>query len=76
MPVSRNRIPKQLGAAIRAVREELKLTQADLAEKAGLGSNFIGEIERAEKLASIETVVRIANGLGMTGEKMLGRAKL
>ena len=76
MPVSGNRIAKQLGITIRAVREELGMTQADLAEKAGLGANFIGEIERAEKLASIETVVLIAGGLVMTGEKLLGRAKL
>jgi XRE family transcriptional regulator, regulator of sulfur utilization len=76
MPVSRNRVSKQLGNTIRELRVGIGMTQATLAEKAGLQPNFIGEIERAEKLASVETLIRIANGLGMTGERLLGIAKL
>ena len=70
------RIPKLLGRAVREVRLELKLTQMALAEKADLGLNFVGEIERGEKLASVETVVRLARGLGITGELLLRRAGL
>ena len=76
MPVSRSRICKQLGHSVRSLREEAGLTQMKLAENAGLGLNFIGEVERAEKVASVETLVKIAAGLGTTAEKLLGRAKL
>ena len=76
MPVSSTRVTKQLGNTIRKLREEAGMTQAQLAEKADLKTNFVGEVERAEKVASIETVVRIAAGLGMSGEKLLGKAKL
>lgn len=76
MPAGSNRIAKQLGLTVRKLRDEAGMTQATLAEKADLKPNFIGEIERAEKIPSIDSVVRIARGLGITGEKLLGRAKL
>jgi len=47
-----------------------------LAENADLTLNYIGEVERGQKLASIETVVRIARGLGMTGAELLRKAHL
>lgn len=76
MPAGAERIPEKLGRTIRKLREEAGLSQASLAEKANLQPNYLGEVERAEKIASIETVVKIATGLGMTGERLLGRAKL
>jgi len=76
MPAGADRIQEKLGRTIRKLREEASLSQATLAEKAGLQPNYVGEVERGEKLASIETVVRIAQGLGITGERLLAHAKL
>jgi len=39
------------------------MSQEKLAEKAELHHNYIGEIERGEKAASIDTIVKIAKAL-------------
>jgi transcriptional regulator with XRE-family HTH domain len=41
------------------------MSQEKLAEKANLHRNYIGEIERAEKKATVETLAKIAKGLGV-----------
>jgi transcriptional regulator with XRE-family HTH domain len=74
MPSDLKQLPKRFGKAVREARMGAKLSQEKLAEKADLTLNFVGEIERGEKLASLETVVRIAAGLGMTGADLLKRA--
>jgi transcriptional regulator with XRE-family HTH domain len=61
---------------MRELRERAKLTQMALAEKAGLTLNYTGEVERGEKLASIETVVRLASALGLKGADLLAKAGL
>ena len=70
------RIPRQFGVTIRRLRGEAGLSQMALAEKSGLNHNFVGEIERAEKLASVVTVSRLASGLGMKGSELMAKAKL
>lgn len=74
MPSDLRRLPKQLGGAVRELREKADLTQMALAEKAGLTLNYVGEVERGEKLASIETVVRLATALGVKGSALLAKA--
>ena len=61
---------KRFGQAIRETRLAKGLTQMALAENAGLTLNFVGEIERGESLASIETAVKLASGLGLTGAEL------
>jgi transcriptional regulator with XRE-family HTH domain len=41
------------------------MSQEKLAEKADLHHNYIGELERGEKAASIDTLVKIAKALGV-----------
>lgn len=76
MPVSVHRLPKQFGDTVRELRKRAELSQMALAEKAGLTLNYVGEVERGEKLASLETIVRLATALGMTGGELLAKAKL
>jgi len=59
---------------VRQLRLAAGLSQIALAEKADLNFNYVGNIERGEKLASIETVVRLARGLGLSGGELLRRA--
>ena len=40
-----------------------KLTQAQLAEAADLSTNFVGEIERGESMATLESLFRLADAL-------------
>lgn len=76
MPDRANAIQRRLAKAIRLERGARKLSQLDLAEKSGLSLNFIGRVERSEQMASIASVVQIAEAFGMSGEQLLGRAKL
>lgn len=57
------RIYRLVGLAIRKRREKTGLSQEQLAEKADLTRNYIGDIERAEKKVTLETLVRIAGAL-------------
>lgn len=59
------RLYRVLGERIRAERKKAKLSQEKLAEKADLNRNYIGEIERAEKKITIETLWRIARALNL-----------
>jgi XRE family transcriptional regulator, regulator of sulfur utilization len=76
MPSDAIRIPKQLGDAVRRLRVEEGISQIALAEKAGLNHNFIGEIERGEKLASVVTIVRLAGAFGLRAAELMAKAKL
>jgi transcriptional regulator with XRE-family HTH domain len=57
------KIYRTLGAKVRAKRRKLHLSQEDLAEKADLTRNYIGDIERAEKKVTLETLAKIAKAL-------------
>ncbi len=52
-----------LGETIRNERIKAGLTQEELAEKADLARNYIGNIERAEYKVTVETLVKIAKAL-------------
>ena len=54
-----------IGKNIRKFREIKKLRQEDLAEKTDLTTNYIGMIERGEKIPSLETFINILNSLGV-----------
>ena len=55
----------KFGLRVRQARQERKLTQQKLSEMASLSPNYVGAIERAEGVPSIETLVRLANALRM-----------
>ena len=61
----------QLGKRVRQQRILNKLTQEQLAERAGISCAFVGHIERGEKKASIETVVALCNALDVTPTVLL-----
>jgi transcriptional regulator with XRE-family HTH domain len=52
---------KLIGDAIRHYRKQAKLTQEQLAEKSNLNPKYLGEVERGEKIISIEALLRIAH---------------
>lgn len=60
-----------IGKNIRAYRQAKKLRQEDLAEKTGLSANYIGMVERGEKIPSLETFICIANALGVSADMLL-----
>ncbi len=54
---------ESIGKNIRKFRLARKLRQEELAEQAGLSTNYIGMIERGEKVPSLESFITIANVL-------------
>jgi XRE family transcriptional regulator, regulator of sulfur utilization len=60
----------RLGERIRNMRKEKGLSQEQLGELAGLHTNYIGQVERGEKNLTIETLEKIAHGLGVSLEKL------
>jgi XRE family transcriptional regulator, regulator of sulfur utilization len=60
---ARQKHRKLLGETIRSFRKEASFSQEKLAEKADLHHNFIGELERGEKAATVDTLLKIAKAL-------------
>ncbi len=56
----------KLGKNIKKRREELGLTQEELAEKIGIGLNFMGKIEIAFSKPSFETIIKTSKALGIS----------
>lgn len=60
-----------IGQRIRSYRTQLKLSQENLAELAGLHHKYIGQLERGEKNATIETLIKVADALKIPAEKLV-----
>lgn len=60
-----------IGKNIRRFRTEKKMRQEDLAERAGLSTNYIGMVERGEKIPSLESFIGIVNALGVSADMIL-----
>jgi transcriptional regulator with XRE-family HTH domain len=54
-----------LGKRVQFYRKQRQLSQATLAEKAGISVTFLSKIERGIKYPTSETISGIANGLGV-----------
>jgi len=61
----------KIAQRIRQLRKINKLSQEQLAEKAGLHPTFIGNIERAEKNPTITTLEKIAQAFKITLPELL-----
>jgi transcriptional regulator with XRE-family HTH domain len=53
------------GSTIRRLRQERRLTQAQLAEASDLSSTYLGIIERGENVPTLTVILQIAAGLGL-----------
>ena len=62
---------KLVGNQIKKQRELKKLTQEELAEKVGLSRNYISFLERGTKAPRLETLINIANALGVSANTLL-----
>ena len=62
---------KLLGEQIRKYRKHKKLTLEQLAEQLDVSTTFIGQIERAKGIPSLETLIKIANALEVSTDTLL-----
>lgn len=58
-------IAKQLGQRIRNLRNAQQMSQEELSFKAGISPAHLGQIERALKNPTIDTIAKIAAALGI-----------
>lgn len=62
---------RKIGNKILEFRKVLGLTQAELAEKAGLADRSYADIERGNVNMRIETLLKICDALGTTPDNLL-----
>jgi transcriptional regulator with XRE-family HTH domain len=70
------RLQRQFGAIVRTERTARNMTQQQLAFQAQLSLTYVGEIERGERMVSLDTLKRIASGLNLSGAELLAKAGL
>lgn len=59
-------IAQYVGMQIRLLRQQRDLTQEALAARAGLHTNYIGQVERAERVPTVTTLDKIVQALGIS----------
>lgn len=64
-----------LGLAVKARREELKLTQEAVALRADLHQRWVSNIENGKRNPSYGSLRRLAAGLDLSASELLARAE-
>lgn len=63
--VTGRKVVGELGEAVRRERAALRLSQQDVAKRAGVSPNRIVEIERGDKDPRLSTVEKVVGALGL-----------
>ena len=69
------------GSAVRQRRETLsgrsgdRLSQEELAERAGLHRTYVGSVERGERNVALINVDRLARALGLSASELMSEAE-
>jgi len=69
-------IQSTFGANLQSLRELRGLTQAELGKRAGLAAASISHFETGQRMPSLESLVKLADALGVSVDVLLGRASL
>jgi transcriptional regulator with XRE-family HTH domain len=64
---------RTFGAWVRELRHRRKLTQTDLAQRAGISLTYVCEIEGGQRNPTLAVVVRLAGALSTTPSELVGR---
>ncbi len=67
---------KSIGARIKYYRGKNHLSQEELAEKAELSNVYISYLERGQRIPSLDTLITIANILGVSADDLLSGSLL
>jgi transcriptional regulator with XRE-family HTH domain len=57
---------KAFGLTVRFYRNELRISQEELAELCGFHRTYIGQIERGERNPSLVNIITLCKNLGVT----------
>ena len=76
MPPKKSAANQALGRAIRSARRERGFAQEAFAARAGIDRSYCGAIERGEFNVSLDTIMKLAKGLGVSASELSARARL
>jgi transcriptional regulator with XRE-family HTH domain len=76
MPPKKSKANRALGEAIRAIRSDQGETQESFAIKAGIDRSYYGALERGEFNMTVDTLMTVAEGLGVSAWELWKRAGL
>ena len=68
-------LSKHFGAAVRQHRTLVRLSQEDLAERAGLDRTYVSGIERGRRNPSLRILQKVADALGADLDVMFATAR-
>ncbi len=72
---SRPDIRERFGTAVKFRREEMGLTQEDLAEKARIHRTYLSDVERGTRNLSLVNIERLAVALAMTLPELFSKVE-
>jgi transcriptional regulator with XRE-family HTH domain len=72
MEATQKQVAEYLGPRIRYISRGLDMSQENLADNAGIHRTQISLIESGERLPRIDTMIKLAAGLGFTPCELLG----
>lgn len=61
----------KIGKNLKKLRQEKQLTQAELAKKAGINTNYYARIERGEETPSLDTLKKLTKILKVKSSDIL-----
>lgn len=67
---------ERLANRVKALRENLEITQMQLAKDVGVSRSMIGEIERAVKSGSPKTISKLADYFNVSVDYLLGKTDI
>ena len=68
-------VRERFGFAVKGRREELGLTQEDLAEKAGIHRTYLSDVERGSRNLSLINIERLAGALSLRMSELFQRVE-
>jgi len=69
-------LSKIIGERIKNFRHREGLNQEQLAERCGLHATYIGQLERGEKNATLESIEKVVKGLNISFETLFEKIQI
>ena len=70
--MSDDKLLSQISENLSRIRKEQRYTQRELAELAGLNSNYYAKVERGDGMPSLKTIHKLAKALKVTATEIVG----
>ena len=67
------RLASRLGKAVRRLRQARGWSQAELAERADISTDYVGLLERGLRLPALGMLVQLSEIFGVSADEILGR---